>query len=152
MNESEIGYLGTSQIYCGRPLWLSWKRILLQCGRPGCDPWVGKIPWRREGLPTPVFWPGEFHGLHSLWGHKEADTTEWLLLHFTSDMLRYACLLCGGHKWFFFSFLRIANLITWDCWKLPTLIQLLDHKNPKCKKYKKMLSILCLNYSADMIR
>ena len=26
------------------------------------DPWVGKIPWRRERLPTPVFWPGEFHG------------------------------------------------------------------------------------------
>ena len=26
-------------------------------------PWVGKIPWRREQLPTPVFWPGEIHGL-----------------------------------------------------------------------------------------
>ena len=24
--------------------------------------WVGKIPWRRERLPTPVFCPGEFHG------------------------------------------------------------------------------------------
>ena len=23
------------------------------------NPWVGKIPWRRERLPTPVFWPGE---------------------------------------------------------------------------------------------
>ena len=22
-------------------------KILLQCGRPGFDPWVGKIPWRR---------------------------------------------------------------------------------------------------------
>ena len=30
---------------------------------PGFNPWVGKIPWRREWLPTPVFWPGEFHGL-----------------------------------------------------------------------------------------
>ena len=27
-------------------------------------PWVGKFPWRREMLPTPVFWPTEFHGLH----------------------------------------------------------------------------------------
>ena len=27
----------------------------LQCGRPGSDPWVGKIPWRRDRLPTPVF-------------------------------------------------------------------------------------------------
>ena len=32
--------------------------------RCGFDPWVGKIPWRRERLPTPVFWPGEFHGLY----------------------------------------------------------------------------------------
>ena len=29
-------------------------------------------------LPTPVFWPGEFHGLYSPWGHKESDTTEHL--------------------------------------------------------------------------
>ena len=45
---------------------LSWKRIRLQCGRPGFNPWVGKIPWRRERLPTPVFWPGEFHGLYGV--------------------------------------------------------------------------------------
>ena len=45
------------------------------------DPWVGKIPWRRERLPTPIFWPGEFHGLYSPWGHKESDTTERLSLH-----------------------------------------------------------------------
>ena len=52
---------------------------LLQSGRPGFDPWVGKIPWRRERLPTPVFWPRELHGLYSH-GHKESDTTEWLSL------------------------------------------------------------------------
>ena len=33
--------------------------------------WVGKIPWRRERLPIPVFWPGESHGLYSPWDHKE---------------------------------------------------------------------------------
>ena len=58
------------------PLWLSWLRICLQCGRPGFNPWFGKIPWRRESLPTPVFWPGEFHGIYSSWGHKESDVTE----------------------------------------------------------------------------
>ena len=26
-------------------------RIHLQCGRPGFDPWVGKILWRKERLP-----------------------------------------------------------------------------------------------------
>ena len=44
--------------------------------RPGFDPWVGKIPWGRERLPTPVVWPGEFHGLYNPWGPKELDTTE----------------------------------------------------------------------------
>ena len=29
--------------------------------------------------PTPLFWPGEFHG-HSPWGCKELDTTEQLSL------------------------------------------------------------------------
>jgi len=38
------------------------------------------IPWRRERLPTPVFWPGEFHGVYSPRGCKELDTTEWLSL------------------------------------------------------------------------
>ena len=43
-----------------------------------------EIPWRRESLPTPVFRPGEFHGLYSSWGHKESDTTEWLSLGYGS--------------------------------------------------------------------
>ena len=33
------------------------------------DPWVGKIPWRREWLPIAVFLPGEFHGQKSLAGY-----------------------------------------------------------------------------------
>ena len=49
--------------------------------RPGFDPWVGKILWRREWQPIPVFLPGESHGQRSLvgyspWGHLEWDTTE----------------------------------------------------------------------------
>jgi len=32
--------------------------ISLQCGKPGFDFWVGKIPWRRAWQPTPVFSPG----------------------------------------------------------------------------------------------
>ena len=55
---------------------------LPQCRRPGFDSWIGKIPWRRERLPAPVFWTGEFHGLYSPWGRKELDTTE-RLSHFT---------------------------------------------------------------------
>ena len=46
------------------------------------DPWVGKILCRRERLPNPVFWPGEFQGLYSPWGRKESGTTERLSFHF----------------------------------------------------------------------
>ena len=42
------------------------QRICLQCRRPGFDPWVGKIPWRREWQHTPIFLPGEFHRHRSL--------------------------------------------------------------------------------------
>ena len=49
------------------------------------DPWVGKIPQRREWLPTPLFLPGIFRGQRNLggyspWSHKESDMTEWLTL------------------------------------------------------------------------
>ena len=62
-----------------------WLRIWLQCRRPGFDIWVGKIPWRREWLPTPVLLPEEVHGQRSLagyspWDCKESDTTERLTL------------------------------------------------------------------------
>ena len=55
----------------------------LQCRRPGFDPRVGKVPWRRKWKAIPVFVPGEFHGQRSLvgyspWGRKESDTTEQL--------------------------------------------------------------------------
>ena len=61
----------------------------LQCERPGFDPWVGKIPWRRERLPTPIFWPREFHGLYSAWGSKESDTTE----RFSLSLMRMILIL-----------------------------------------------------------
>ena len=38
---------------------VQWQRIHLPCRRPRFDSWVGKIPWRRDWLPIPVFLPGE---------------------------------------------------------------------------------------------
>ena len=68
-----------------------WLRICLQCRRPGFNPWVGKIPWRREQLPTPVFWPGEFHGLYSPWDSRESDTTERLSLFSQVKYIHFLC-------------------------------------------------------------
>ena len=31
----------------------------LPCGRPGFNPWVKKIPWRKAWEPTPAFLPRE---------------------------------------------------------------------------------------------
>ena len=65
------------------------QRVEAACtvGDLGSVPGSGKIPWRREWLPTPVFLPGEFHGQRSLGGggdlksmgrQKESDPNERL--------------------------------------------------------------------------
>ena len=71
------------------------RSICLQCGRPGFDPWMGKILWRRKWQLTPGPLPGKFHGWRSLvgygpWGPKELDRTERLHFHFS--------LSCVGEK------------------------------------------------------
>ena len=93
-----------SHLILGLPWWLS---LCLQCGRPGFDPWVGKIPWRRKWQPTPVFLPGESHGRRSFVGYsprglKELDTTERLHVHFISlwalPFCRVAIAICPKRK------------------------------------------------------
>ena len=71
----------------GYPFQYTWASLVAQLvknlperWRPGLDPGVGNIPWRRERLPTPVFWLREFHGLDSPWGRSESDMTERLSL------------------------------------------------------------------------
>ena len=49
-------------VFLGFPGGSDGKEICLQCRRPGFDPRVGKIPWRRAWPHIPVFLPGE-----SLW-------------------------------------------------------------------------------------
>ena len=66
--------------------------MCLQCRRPRFYPWVGKSPWRREWLATPVFLPGEIHGQRSLTdyqpgGCKELNMTEWLTLPLFSKVI-----------------------------------------------------------------
>ena len=66
------------------PWWLSQQWIRLQCGRPGFDPWVGKIPLRRAWQSTPVFLPGkslwteEPGGLQSMGSQRVGHNSEWL--------------------------------------------------------------------------
>ena len=65
--------LVTSRYYLeilGLPGGSEGKEICLQCRKPGFDPWVRKIPWRKGWQPAPVFLPGEFHGQMSLVGYS----------------------------------------------------------------------------------
>ena len=66
--------------WCVLSLGLPWRlrqeSICLQCGRPGFDPWVGRIPWRRKWHLTPVFLPGEFCGQRSLAGYSPGGRRE----------------------------------------------------------------------------
>ena len=73
----------------GYPLQYSWASFVAQLIKnlPAIrETWVWSLGWEdplEKGLPTPVFWPGEFHGLYSPWGHKESEKTEQLSLHFS---------------------------------------------------------------------
>ena len=66
------------------------------------ETWVRSLGWedpcRRKRLPTPVFWPGEFHRQRSMTGYivhgvAKSHTTEQLSLHFTSLILITMCIL-----------------------------------------------------------
>ena len=78
--ESQLSWIETHS-WCGASLVAQTIKICVQCGMPRFDPWVWKIPWRREWLPIPVFLPGEFHGQRNPWGRKESDRTEPLTLN-----------------------------------------------------------------------
>ena len=81
----------------GFPRGSAGKESTCNVGDLGATPGLGRSPG--EGIPTPVFWPGEFHGLDSWWGHKESDTTVWLPLHFPfrSPQSRVSSHTVGSH-------------------------------------------------------
>ena len=70
------------------------KKICLQCGRLGFDPWDGKIPWRMTWQPTPVFLPGGYHGQKSLVGSTKSMGSQrvghdWVTKHSIAQPLNY---------------------------------------------------------------
>ena len=82
------------------------KSVCLECGRPGFDPWVGKIPWRRKWQPPRVStlawkipWAEEPCKLQSTGSQRVGR--DWVTsLHFTS-LLYWLCQslgLCGSQQ------------------------------------------------------
>ena len=72
------------------------------------DSWVGKIPWRRERLPTPVFQPRELHGMGSQKvGHDWATFT--LIYHLSYEDRWAFCIYLTG------SFVQLLSCVWfWD--------------------------------------
>ena len=143
----------------------------LQCGRPGFDPWVGKIPWRREWLPTPVFWPREFHGLYSPWGCNELDTTKWHSL----SLLKMPMQLHGGKVGlsrkiariigylyflevpvfcsflFFFNFLIFLNFYFILLYNTVLVLPYIDMNPPRVKSIKQWLNWTIRIWNSDIL-
>ena len=67
--------------FFGLWLWILWASLVAQLVKNLPAMWETLVqslgwedPWRREWLSTPVFWPGEFHGMYS---PKESDRTDF---------------------------------------------------------------------------
>ena len=71
-------------------LWLGFfggsedKASACNVGDLGSIPGLGRSPGEGKSYPLLVFWPREFHGQYSPWGHEELDTTKQLSLSLTS--------------------------------------------------------------------
>ena len=61
-------------------LWASLVTQLVKNSPAMQETWVRSLGWEdpleKERPPSPLFWPGEFHGLYGPLGRKESDTTE----------------------------------------------------------------------------
>ena len=86
--------------------------------RPGFNPWVGEMPWRRAWQPTPVFLPGDSHGQRSLAGYTVCRVTKsQLQLKWLSMCAQYVCM---GWQWgilvmgFFFFLICLQRKSTCD--------------------------------------
>ena len=79
-----------------------------------------RSPGEGKGLPTPVFWPGEFHGLCSRWGLRELDTTERLSVSHSFDsnnilIVDYSYLKVLSHFTVFLKKKTFIYVFIWLC-------------------------------------
>ena len=86
----------------GYPLQYSWASLVAQTvknlpamRRPGFNPWVGMIPWRKAWQPTPVFLPGESFrteepgGLQSMVSQRAGHN--WVMVVSWLNMMNVSC-------------------------------------------------------------
>ena len=87
MNLTQMTIISTTLGKKVFPYGSAGKESASNVGDLGLIPGLGRSPGVVKSLPTPVFWPGESHGLYSLWVCKESDKTEQLSLHLDKNPL-----------------------------------------------------------------
>ena len=111
MQETPVRFLGREDplerdrlptpVFLGFPCGSAGKESACNARDLGFNTWVGKIPWRKERLPIPVFWPGEFHGLYIVHGVPKSRT-QLSAFHYT----------IAAHGWELSSF-KSTNSKSW---------------------------------------
>ena len=126
------------------PCYLSWQRIRLQSRRPGFNPWIGKIPWRRAWQPTPIFLPGEEPDrLQSMRSqrveHDWATELNWNSI--TTDPGFFHLLVLP----LLFCWVVLLDFLFPHGSKMVVIV-LLNNSNPKLPEKKYIFSVGCLFY------
>ena len=114
----------------GYPLQYSWVSLVAQLVKnlPAMrETWVWSLgwedPWKRERLPTPVFWPEEFHRLYSPWARKESGTLSNFHFYFPSNSIPICLCL------HLFSF-HVSTFLSWV--QRPRMVALRPACNASC--------------------
>ena len=94
-------------VFLGFPCGSAGKESACNVGDLGSVPRLGRSPGVRERLPTPVFWPGEFHGLYTPWGCRVGQ--DWMTFFFFYDSLSLKNKIPIFHK-----FVPIEPIPLWD--------------------------------------
>ena len=81
---------------------------------------VGQIPWRRERLPIPLFWPGEFYELYSPWGRKESNNWATFTLYLR-DILMCLDVKLIQYESYYSVFYPFLNIVLWVSFSVKTI-------------------------------
>ena len=125
--------------------------IRLQCRKPGFDPWVEKIPWRRAWQPTPIFlhgespWTEEPGGLQSMGAHRVGHN--WATKHTCTSLFSMGYISMGAH----FAKISISYSTVfreWQIWKFKNIFLMkAKTKTALLKKMKRKCGLLLLDNS-----
>ena len=77
----QLFILMVSSTQKGFPCGSAGKESACNVGDLSSIPGLGRSPGEGKGYPLQDYWPGEFHGLYSPWGHKVTQLSNF---HFTS--------------------------------------------------------------------